>query len=160
VTYDGLDACEVPVSFDIVGECNTAGCIAGWVAIYDAKYNDNWDIKTDECESGYVLADGLDYEYFAANWLGLGTYDAAGLFFPTNRNSVWLKYASEFNYSYIRDAGSADLFRFGHSSNIIAKDITNKDAAYMLRSLALGRFNFDGCNSDYDEDSEGDYEDE
>ena len=166
VSYNCVDTCDVPVSFDIVGECNTAGCIAGWAAVYDAKYNDNWDIKTDECESGLVLIDGLEYEDFAASWLGLNIHDAACLFFPTNRNSVWLKYASEFNYSFI----DPSYFSFIEGQNrkyinsahhgVISKNITNKDAAYMLRSLALGRFNFDDLDRDYDQDPEGDYEGE
>lgn len=138
VHHEALEAFQVKVSFDIVGECNTAGCIAGWAAIYDAKYNDNWDIKTDELDYGHYLEEDFDYEIFASNWLGLNTCDAHRLFFPSNKDSVWNKYSSEFGNSYIKDIEYEDIFY----TSIDTKSITNKDAAYMLRNLALGNFNF------------------
>lgn len=134
VHYTGLDPEDVYIGFDMIEECGTAGCIAGWACIYNARNNP----YSPEVDHGYFHG-YVSFEGYAAEFLGLNPAEASWLFYTNSwhvgDNNVWMKYASEFENSFIND-----------ENQITAELITNKDAAYMLRGLALGKFNFEGLS--------------
>lgn len=146
--YPEYDAVSQSFVSDLPTEivsCNTAGCIAGWAWLYFVNNESNNACECDECISCLSRSGYYGIEDFASEYLGLDAVDARKLFLPFHSSSVWVKYAHAFDYSYINVFATID------SEHIInVQDISNKDASYMLRSLATGLFNFDDDEIDDD----------
>lgn len=138
VEYDGLGLYSVSDLPTEIVSCNTAGCIAGWAWLHFVNTDSDQQCECGDCFSCISRSRYYSIESFAAEYLGLDASDANKLFMPFDTNSIWVKYAKEFDYSYINPFGEID-----DDSIVIAESINSKDAAYMLRALATGMFNFD-----------------
>lgn len=99
-------------------DCGTVCCIAGWATAIESNF-----------EPIAIVQYNITIEQRAKDWLGLTDTQADNLFM-TNINTVWLWYYEKCNFLLNQ---SEDRFY----------DITNKEAALVLRDIANGVTNID-----------------
>ena len=106
-------------------KCGTTACIAGWALAM--KYN--FDPKLDL--NGAI-------EDVAAEYLGLTQHEAYRLFFA-NQDSVWARHQEEYGYKVVEYSDDYEDSEYVMEIDPDQWDVTNKDAAHMLRRIANGQ---------------------
>lgn len=104
--------------------CGTTACIAGWAVAM--KYEFDEDLYIED----YV-------ENEAKRYLDLTERQADRLFFAGYK-SVWAQYQHEYNFNVVADIVEEDGFISKLQLDPSEWNVTNKDAAHMLRRIANG----------------------
>jgi len=99
-------------------DCGTACCIAGWATAIESNF-----------KPIAIIQDGKTIDDRAKEWLDL-SYEQAQNLFLLNTDSVWTYYIEKCNFGLIEDE---DCFT----------NITNKDAALVIRDVANGVIDID-----------------
>lgn len=93
-----LEGLNYPIS---VNDCQSAGCVAGWVC---AIYNGGSVSYDDLYERHYGNADDLDSDYDGEVWLLEAAsrldlnYEQAQLLFHVDEKSLWFKYKDDYGF--------------------------------------------------------------
>ena len=99
-------------------DCGTACCIAGWATAMENNF-----------KPIAMRVDGKTIEQRAQEWLGLTEYQAKNLFL-LGIDTVWTHYVDILNYNF--DEYEEQF-----------EDITNKDAAFVIREIVNGNVDID-----------------
>jgi hypothetical protein len=99
-------------------DCGTACCIAGWATAIENNF-----------KPIAIMQDGKSIETRGREWLDLSIEQANNLFL-INIDTVWTYYIEKCNFSLSEDEDCIS-------------DITNKDAALVIRDVANGVINID-----------------
>lgn len=105
-------------------DCGTVCCIAGWAAA----------MKLDFKPMSYEMSDG-SIARIAAEWLDLTDQEMTNLFY-IDTNTVWSLFIEDCDYDY--DSYSGEFY-----------NISNKDAAYVIRQIVYEKFDI---NREIEED--------
>ena len=105
-------------------KCGTTACIAGWAAAL--KYNFDQKAYTED-----------SVEDIAIDYLEITQWQARKLFFG-NSDSVWAEHQEEYGYRVVGKEIEDDDTPYWYDLDPDEWNVTNKDAAHMLRRIAKG----------------------
>lgn len=105
-------------------QCGTTACIAGWAVAMKFNFDPKAYVET-------------TVEDVAAEYLEINKGQAFRLFFA-NQNSVWADHQDEYGYRVVEKDIEDDDCIVEYDIEPREWDVTNKDAAHLLRRIAKG----------------------
>ena len=149
---DVIDGSSFTIGHNIdINVCQTAGCIAGWTLALEngGSYNVGF-VKN------HIYADSMAIE--AGYHLGIPLSYAKQLFYTYEKGSIWRRYLGRYyhlldeqskdfifrKYDDVNSDNALEQYSYFANEHIDMDEIriSNKCAAYVLRMLACGEFQF------------------